>query len=152
MPRTLGKVISITPTVRMTITAMVSRRSITTWVRTRRACRLSGTSTRNRASAVSSTTTSSAATSQASGGDDAEDEHVQQQPPPASPTAYPVVKRTANCTARTVAATWNGRCAWSVSSVSSSDRRPNRRVNRWTTSTRNRATAAATSAATAVSR
>ena len=53
------------------MTAMVSRRSSTTWVRTRRACRLFGTSVRNRASAVSSATTSSEATSQAVRGDHA---------------------------------------------------------------------------------
>ena len=82
---------------------MVSRRSITTWVRTRRACRLSGTSTRNRASAVSSTTTSREATSQAVVAMTPRMSRCSSSRRQLSPTAYPVLKRTANCTARTVA-------------------------------------------------
>ena len=44
--RTAGKVISMTPMATTTIAATVTRRSITTWVLTRRALRLSGTSVR----------------------------------------------------------------------------------------------------------
>ena len=63
--RTVGKVISATPSASTTITATVSRRSMTTWVCSRRARRLSGTSVRNLASATSSKTSSSAPTSHA---------------------------------------------------------------------------------------
>ncbi len=50
--------------VTITMNAIVTRRIITIWVLIRRASRLSGTSTRYRASAVSSVTTSSEAISQ----------------------------------------------------------------------------------------
>jgi hypothetical protein len=104
--RTCGNVVSMTATPSTATTATVIRRSITTWVRTRLAWRLSGTSVRNRASAMSSNTITSAATSQATAPITAS-QMTCRSTGCQSPFAGPA--RTASCTATSALTSWTGR-------------------------------------------